>query len=81
MRQLATKSTSWPMDGARMGTSMKTVMTKDMTRAMAAPPCPSRTMAIETMRGAAAPKPWTTRPSSMHLEARLRTGTCSEPAA
>ena len=64
-RQLAKKSTSWPTDGARMGTSMKTVMTKDMTRAMPAPALPSRTMAIETMRGAAAPKPWTKRPSSM----------------
>ena len=50
------------MLGASIGTSMKTIITKDMTRAMAAPPCPSRTMAIDTMRGAEAPKPWMKRP-------------------
>ena len=31
-------------------------------RAIAAPPCPSRTMAMETIRGPAAPSPWITRP-------------------
>ena len=33
-----------------------------MIRAIAAPPCPSRTMAMETIRGPAAPSPWITRP-------------------
>ena len=64
-RQLATKSTSCPIEGARIGTSMNTDMTKDMMRAMAAPPCPSRTMAMETMRGLAAPKPCKARPASI----------------
>ena len=45
------------------GTSMNTIMTKDMTRAIAAPACPSRTMAIDTMRGDEAPKPWMNRPT------------------
>ena len=61
-RQLATISTNCPIEGARIGTSINTVITKDMIRAIAAPPCPSRTMAMETIRGPAAPSPWITRP-------------------
>ncbi len=80
MRQLAMKSTSWPMDGARMGTSMKTDMTKDMMRAMAAPPCPSRTMAMETIRGLDAPTPCRARPASS-ISKLVENRQSSEPAA
>jgi hypothetical protein len=59
---------------------MNTIITKDMTRAMAAPPCPSRTMAMDTMRGAEAPKPWMKRPIRIigKLEANRQ---MSEPRA
>ena len=44
---------------------MKIAMTKDMIRAMARPAWRSRTMAMATMRGPAAPKPCRTRPASI----------------
>ena len=63
-----------------MGTSMNTIITKDMTRAMAAPACPSRTMAMDTIRGAEAPKPWMQRP--MRIIGKLNENRqMSEPSA
>jgi hypothetical protein len=63
-RQVVNASTAWPMDGASTGTRMNTVETKDMTRAMPRPAYTSRTIAIVTMRGPAAPKPASARPAS-----------------
>ena len=57
------------MDGASTGTRMNTVETNDMTRAMRRPAYTSRTSAVETMRGPAAPKPASARPASNESEA------------
>ena len=61
-RQLEMASTPCPMEGASTGTMMKTVETKDITRAMPRPAYTSRTKAIDTMRGPAAPNPASVRP-------------------
>jgi hypothetical protein len=43
---------------------MNAAMTTDITRAISTPSKRSRTMAVATIRGPAAPKPCSTRPSS-----------------
>ena len=55
-----------PIMGAMAGTIVKTIMMKLTTRAISRPTCRSRTMAIATTRGPAAPRPWITRPTSIH---------------
>lgn len=72
MRQSATRRMSWPIDGARTGTRISTVMTKDMMRAMERPTKRSRTIAMPTMRGPAAPKPCRTRPSSIKVKSVVK---------
>ncbi len=64
-RQWATARIAWPIAGARIGTRMNTDIASDMMRAIARPAYWSRTSAIVTMRGPAAPTPWRNRPSSI----------------
>ena len=56
-----------------MGTTMKTIVTKDITRDISRPSKRSRTMASEITRGAAAPMPCKTlaasRPANEEEEA------------
>ncbi len=56
-RQGPNCTTPCPIAGARIGMTMNTIMTKDITRAMPRPAKRSRTMAMAMIRGAAAPKP------------------------
>ena len=67
-RQLATSRMSWPSPGASAGTRMKTAMTEDMIRAIARPSYWSRTIAMVTIRGPAAPIPWRKRPTSITVK-------------
>ena len=53
-----------PRLGAMTGTTMKIIMTKDITRAISRPRKRSRTMAMATTRGAAAPRPCNARAAS-----------------
>ena len=48
-----------------IGARMKIAMMIDMIRAMARPLYSSRTMATETTRGAAAPRPWRKRAATI----------------
>jgi hypothetical protein len=52
-RQPLNSNSSWPTAGAKTGTRINTVITKDMMRAISRPLNWSRTSAMETMRGPA----------------------------
>ena len=57
---------SCPIAGAIAGTRMKIVIATDTIRAISRPEKRSRTIAIETTRGPAAPKPWQNRATNTH---------------
>ncbi len=63
-RQPKASMITLPTAGATAGTSVKTIIAKLTTRAISRPANRSRTIAIETMRGAATPRPCTRRASS-----------------
>ena len=71
-RQWAIMRMTCPIPGASAGTMMNTAITSDMTRAMARPSYRSRTRATVTLRGPAAPRPWSTRPASMTVKSVAR---------
>ena len=54
-----------PMEGAKIGTIMKTIMAIDMTRPISTPTKRSRTNAMATTRGAPAPNPCMNRDAIM----------------
>lgn len=62
--QLPSSISRLPMPGANTGTMMKTIMAKDITRAISRPPWQSRTMATASTRAAAIPAPWIARATS-----------------
>ena len=63
-RQPATMRMPWPILGAKIGTTMKTIMASDMMLAIRRPPNVSRTTATAITRVAPAPIPWTARIAS-----------------
>ncbi len=64
-RQPARAMMPAPSNGASAGKIVKTIMTKDMSRAISRPVKKSRTMASDTMRGPAAPMPWMRRAATI----------------
>ena len=63
-RQPTRWMTTAPTEGATAGTRMKIIMTKLVIRAISRPWYRSRTSASDTIRGPAAPSPWTKRATS-----------------
>ena len=76
-RHEATRRATAPNDGAITGTSTKMAMAKDMVRAIWLPSKRSRTMAMASERGPAAPNP----PRTRHSTSTSSDGASAEPTA
>ena len=62
-RQSANHRIAWPMLGASIGTTMNTMNTRLITRAISSPSNRSRTIAVTSTRVTAAEAPIATRPA------------------